>query len=257
MIVWWIWGLYLTKHHRFKGDIHIYSKVKHEIAAIEIIEPLPEMITLVENTGGRLKKIMKLTDTYLLLFAITLLKMNDDAGGSSPMELDSTVTNDDGVARVYENDETSKLKEEEEDDDCSEDQSSELGSETDEKELDLELKEEKRGVSNYKSLLYEFDDYVASEKMGHGVSRALSYGFEVGDLVWVRIDHVLVAFFGGSSYGWFDSAELIPLEPNLEEKSQQTVSKHFVRGVEEAMDEAKKPWMRRSSRMSALGYTLI
>ncbi|KAG7594924.1 hypothetical protein ISN45_Aa01g036460 [Arabidopsis thaliana x Arabidopsis arenosa] len=165
--------------------------------------------------------------------------MNDDAGASSPMELDSAVTNDDGVARVYEsersekngvvgNDKTSKLKEEEEDDDCSDDQSSELGSETDEKELDLELKEEKRGVSNYKSLLYEFDDYVASEKMGHGVSRALSYGFEVGDLVWV------------SSYGWFDSAELIPLEPNLEEKSQQTVLKHFVRGVEEAIDEAIK-----------------
>ncbi|XP_006286941.2 uncharacterized protein LOC17884584 [Capsella rubella] len=220
-----------------------------------------------------------------------------DAAASLPMELDSAVTNDarvsesersekDGLIGSEENDksedvladkddESSELKEEEEEEeeDVSDDQSSELGSEADEKKLDLDFKEEKRGVSDYKSLLSEFDDYVASEKMGSGVSRALSYGFEVGDLVWGkvkshpwwpghifneafaspsvrrmrRIDHVLVAFFGDSSYGWFDPAELIPFEPNLEEKSQQTVSKHFVRAVEEAMDEA--------SRRSALGLT--
>ncbi|KAL9280836.1 putative PWWP domain-containing protein [Arabidopsis thaliana] len=223
--------------------------------------------------------------------------IDDDVEASSPMELDSAVTNDarvlesersekDGVVGSEEedeiksedvlidkDDESSEVKEEEEEEDGSDDQSSELGSEADEKELDLGLKEEKKGVSDYKSLLSEFDDYVASEKMGSGVSRALSYGFEVGDLVWGkvkshpwwpghifneafaspsvrrmrRIDHVLVAFFGDSSYGWFDPAELIPFEPNLEEKSQQTVSKHFVRAVEEAKDEA--------SRRSALGLT--
>ncbi|CAA7024711.1 unnamed protein product [Microthlaspi erraticum] len=245
----------------------------------------------------------------------------DDAAGSSPMELDSTVTNVDGDgdcgARVSgsersdnadlvacegsgEDDDISETKPsfpevkredvtesqiERSDDDSPElkedvsddNQSSELGSEADE----IDSKEEKRGdlekhaASDYKSLLSEFDDYVASEKMGDGsgVSRALSYGFEVGDLVWGkvkshpwwpghifneafaspsvrrmrRMDHVLVAFFGDSSYGWFDPAELIPFEPHLAEKSQQTVSKHFVRAVEEATDEA--------SRRSALGLT--
>ncbi|KAF8053986.1 hypothetical protein N665_1358s0021 [Sinapis alba] len=109
--------------------------------------------------------------------------------------------------------------------------------------------------------------------MGSGVSRALSYGFQVGDLVWGkvkshpwwpghifneafaspsvrrmrRVDHVLVAFFGDSSYGWFDPAELIAFEPHLPEKAHQTAAKHFVRAVEEAVDEA--------SRRSALGLT--
>ncbi|ESQ32238.1 hypothetical protein EUTSA_v10003560mg [Eutrema salsugineum] len=244
----------------------------------------------------------------------------DDAA-ASPMELDSTVSNDDGDgngdARVFESERSEKAdliacKRSEEDDisetkprvsevksedttdsqiersddspelkqDVSDDdQSSELGSEADEKLSNAAFEEETRGdleihaVSDYKSLLSEFDDYVASEKIGSGVSRALSYGFEVGDLVWGkvkshpwwpghifnegfaspsvrrmrRMDHVLVAFFGDSSYGWFDPAELIPFEPNLAEKSQQTVSKHFVRAVEEAMDEA--------SRRSALGLT--
>ncbi|EFH52166.1 hypothetical protein ARALYDRAFT_347939 [Arabidopsis lyrata subsp. lyrata] len=132
---------------------------------------------------------------------------------------------------IDEGDEISQLKEEKEEDDCSDDQSSELDSEFDEKELDSDLKEEKRGVSVYKSLSSEFDDYVVNEKMGSGVLRALSYGFEVGDLVWAfaspyvrrmrRIDLVIVAFSG-----------IVVM------KSQQTVLKNFVRGVEEAMDEA-------------------
>ncbi|VVB15246.1 unnamed protein product [Arabis nemorensis] len=233
--------------------------------------------------------------------------IDDDDAAASPMELDSMVTNadadGDSRARVSESersdmdrivsrdedaisetkpeidnedvtdtqiDDTPELKE-----DVSDDQSSELGSEADERKSEVDdLSEDKpRAVTDYKSLLSEFDDYVASEKMGSGVSRALSYGFEVGDLVWGkvkshpwwpghifneafaspsvrrmrRIDHVLVAFFGDSSYGWFDPAELIPFEPHLAEKSQQTVSKHFVRAVEEAIDEA--------SRRSALGLT--
>ncbi|XP_010524870.1 PREDICTED: uncharacterized protein LOC104802799 [Tarenaya hassleriana] len=162
----------------------------------------------------------------------------------------------------------------------SDDQSGEIGTGDAENEEQMDLQDEQRGdesrsyaVSDYKSLLSEFDDYVASEKIGTGISRALSYGFELGDLVWGkvkshpwwpghifneafatpsvrrtrRIGHVLVAFFGDSSYGWFDPAELIPFEPHFAEKSQQMNSKNFVRAVEEAVDEA--------SRRSALGLT--
>ncbi|KAF5746735.1 hypothetical protein HS088_TW06G00909 [Tripterygium wilfordii] len=120
----------------------------------------------------------------------------------------------------------------------------------------------------YKFLLSEFDDYVASEKNGStlGTSRALKYGFEVGDMVWGKVKshpwwpgrifneafaspsvrrtrrngHVLVAFFGDSSYGWFDPSELIPFDPNFAEKSQQTTARNFVMAVEEAMDEASR-----------------
>ncbi|KAF5740047.1 putative Tudor/PWWP/MBT superfamily protein [Tripterygium wilfordii] len=120
----------------------------------------------------------------------------------------------------------------------------------------------------YKSLLSEFDDYVASEKNGStlGTSRALKYGLEVGDMVWGKVKshpwwpghifneafaspsvrrtrrngHVLVAFFGDSSYGWFDPSELIPFDRNFAEKSQQTTARNFVKAVEEAMDEASR-----------------
>ncbi|KAE8666501.1 autophagy-related protein 18a-like [Hibiscus syriacus] len=118
----------------------------------------------------------------------------------------------------------------------------------------------------YKSLLSEFDDYVANDRIGGATSRALSYGFEVGDMVWGKVKshpwwpghifneafaspsvrhtrregHVLVAFFGDSSYGWFDPAELVPFDHHFFEKSQQTNSRTFVKAVEEAMDEANR-----------------
>ncbi|XVE60836.1 hypothetical protein DITRI_Ditri05aG0158700 [Diplodiscus trichospermus] len=118
----------------------------------------------------------------------------------------------------------------------------------------------------YKSLLSEFDDYVANDRVGGGTSRALSYGFEVGDMVWGKVKshpwwpghifneafasssvrrtrregYVLVAFFGDSSYGWFDPAELIPFDRHFREKSQQTYSRTFVKAVEEAVDEASR-----------------
>ncbi|KAE8682226.1 autophagy-related protein 18a-like [Hibiscus syriacus] len=126
---------------------------------------------------------------------------------------------------------------------------------------------------DYKSLLSEFDDYVANDRIGGGTSRALSYGFEVGDMVWGKVKshpwwpghifneafaspsvrrtrregHVLVAFFGDSSYGWFDPAELVPFDHHFFEKSQQTNSRIFVKAVEEAIDEA--------SRRHGLGLT--
>ncbi|XP_047154951.1 PWWP domain-containing protein 1-like isoform X2 [Vigna umbellata] len=111
------------------------------------------------------------------------------------------------------------------------------------------------------SLLSEFDEYVAAERH---VSRDLGLGFEVGDMVWGKVKshpwwpghvyneafaspsvrrlkregHVLVAFFGDSSYGWFEPEELIPFDANFAEKSQQTSSRTFLRAVEEAVDEA-------------------
>ena len=42
---------------------------------------------------------------------------------------------------------------------------------------------EKDTDPEYKSLLSEFDDYVANDRIGGGTSMALSYGFEVGDMV--------------------------------------------------------------------------
>ncbi|XP_054802380.1 PWWP domain-containing protein 1-like [Prosopis cineraria] len=123
--------------------------------------------------------------------------------------------------------------------------------------------------SESKSLLSEFDDYVAAERNGGvkaGVSRGLGYGFEVGDMVWGKVKshpwwpghiyneafasllvrrskregHVLVAFFGDSSYGWFEPAELIPFDSNFAEKSQQIQSRTFLKAVEEAVDEASR-----------------
>ncbi|CAN6468821.1 unnamed protein product [Victoria cruziana] len=64
-----------------------------------------------------------------------------------------------------------------------------------------------------------------------------------------REGYLLVAFFGDSSYGWFDPDELIPFEPHFAEKSKQTSSRNFTRAVEEAVDEA--------SRRCALGLICI
>ncbi|EXC02372.1 hypothetical protein L484_006666 [Morus notabilis] len=126
---------------------------------------------------------------------------------------------------------------------------------------------QKRSGSQYNSLLSEFDDFVANEESGQiATCRALRYGFEVGDMVWGKVKshpwwpghifndafaspqvrrtrregHVLVAFFGDSSYGWFDPAELVPFEANFAEKSRQTTSRNFMKAVEEAVDEVSR-----------------
>ncbi|KAJ7977953.1 putative Tudor/PWWP/MBT superfamily protein [Quillaja saponaria] len=132
---------------------------------------------------------------------------------------------------------------------------------------------EKSNFSPYKSLFSELDDYVASEKIGGKDGGLSSYGFEVGDMVWGKVKshpwwpghifneafaspfvrrtrtegYVLVAFFGDSSYGWFEPAELIPFDTNYAEKSRQTNSRIFVKAVEEAVDEL--------SRRRGLGLT--
>lgn len=97
--------------------------------------------------------------------------------------------------------------------------------------------------------------------------------FEMGDMVWGKVKshpwwpghlfneafatssvrrtrrhgHLLVAFFGDSSYGWFGPEELVPFDLHYAEKSQQTASRNFSRAVEESIDEA--------CRRSALGLS--
>ncbi|KAM5561211.1 hypothetical protein ABKV19_022018 [Rosa sericea] len=135
-------------------------------------------------------------------------------------------------------------------------------------EIDDQDEDSSEAQNESVDLLSEFDEYVANEKdgMALGTSRALSYGFEVGDMVWGKVKshpwwpghifneafatsqvrrtrregHILVAFFGDSSYGWFDPAELIPFEPHFAEKSRQTNYRNFNRAVEEAVEEVSR-----------------
>ncbi|KAJ0780995.1 putative non-specific serine/threonine protein kinase [Helianthus annuus] len=94
------------------------------------------------------------------------------------------------------------------------------------------------------------------------------HGFEVGDMVWAKMKsqpwwpgHVysedfatplvrrskregegmlLVAFFGSSSFGWFDCSELVSFDCNYAEMCRQTSSRAFVRAVEEAVVEVNR-----------------
>lgn len=120
-------------------------------------------------------------------------------------------------------------------------------------------------VSQYESLLSKFDDFVANGAgaYGMGTSRASGHALEVGEMVWGKVKshpwwpghifnealadplvrrtkregHVLVAFFGDSSFGWFLPDELVPFDSNFAEKSRQTTAKTFLKAVEEAVDE--------------------
>lgn len=121
----------------------------------------------------------------------------------------------------------------------------------------------KSGVSEYDSMLSMFDEYAGS---GNFRVTGAKQGYEIGDMVWGKVKShpwwpghvydeafasasvrrskrkgfVLVAFFGDSSYGWFDPDELIPFEPHFAEKSKQINSKVFLKAVEEAADEASR-----------------
>ncbi|KAL6964760.1 DNA (cytosine-5-)-methyltransferase [Sarracenia purpurea var. burkii] len=127
----------------------------------------------------------------------------------------------------------------------------------------------KPGFSEYESMISKFDEFARNgngKTVRSGQSISVGYGYEIGDLVWGKVKshpwwpghiyneafasssvrrtkrpgHVLVAFFGDSSYGWFDPAELIPFDPNFSEKSSQTNSRNFVKAVEEAVDEVNR-----------------
>ncbi|XP_042002117.1 uncharacterized protein LOC121751435 [Salvia splendens] len=122
----------------------------------------------------------------------------------------------------------------------------------------LEHKKNTSAAEDYDSILSAFDKFAAK-----GNDEAVGHGFQIGDMVWGKVKshpwwpghiynevlvprsvrrgkqegYVLVAFFGDSSYGWFDPAELIPFEENFAEKSMQTTSRSFLKAVEEAADE--------------------
>ncbi|GLJ46067.1 hypothetical protein SUGI_0970500 [Cryptomeria japonica] len=98
--------------------------------------------------------------------------------------------------------------------------------------------------------------------------------FQEGDMVWAKVkshpwwpgqvynpifaapkarklkpDHILIAFFGDSSYGWFLESDLVPFEQNYVEKSKQSTQRGFTKAVEEAVDEI--------SRRAALGLMCV
>lgn len=127
-------------------------------------------------------------------------------------------------------------------------------------------KKKRSAVEDYDSILSEFDEFAS-----RGKDESVEDGFKIGDMVWAKVKshpmwpgfiyneafatqsvrkgkhrgHVLVAFFGDSSYGWFEPTELVPFEENFAEKSKQTTSRSFQNAVEESMDEL--------SRRSSLG----
>ncbi|XP_077225204.1 PWWP domain-containing protein 1-like [Tasmannia lanceolata] len=129
------------------------------------------------------------------------------------------------------------------------------------------------GLSSSRSMLDEGTIVGSLDTMLLDGTKHLSYGFEPGEMVWGKVKshpwwpghvfneafatssvrrtkhegHVLVAFFGDNSYGWFDPAELIPFEPYYEEKSRQTNFRNFVIAVEDAVVELR--------RRCALGLT--
>ncbi|OMO98491.1 Tudor/PWWP/MBT superfamily protein [Corchorus olitorius] len=103
--------------------------------------------------------------------------------------------------------------------------------------------------------------------MVHGTgSSARRVKYEVGDMVWGKVQshpwwpgqiydealvspivkeskiegHLLVAFFGDDTYGWFDPTKLIPFEPNYMEKSKQTNARDFMDAVADAENETRR-----------------
>eukprot|EP01018_Ginkgo_biloba_P017898 Gb_18977 [translate_table: standard] len=116
---------------------------------------------------------------------------------------------------------------------------------------------------------------VKVEQKNNAYERSRCSKFKEGDMVWAKVkshpwwpgqvynpafasstarksrkpDHILVAFFGDSSYGWFLESDLIPFEPNYAEKSKQSVLRSFSKAVEEAVDEL--------SRRAALGLMCL
>lgn len=52
-----------------------------------------------------------------------------------------------------------------------------------------------------------------------------------------RSGHVLVAFFGDATFGWFTESNLVPFEPTFAHKSKQTMSRSFCEAVDDAIDE--------------------
>ncbi|KAL7003082.1 DNA (cytosine-5-)-methyltransferase [Sarracenia purpurea var. burkii] len=117
-----------------------------------------------------------------------------------------------------------------------------------------------------KSSVSMLDEFAANEAIVAGLSTSVGYGYEIGDMIWGKVKshpwwpghiynealalpsvrwtrkegHVLVAFFGDNSYGWFDAAELLPFDTYFSEKSRQANSRNFVKAMKDAVDEASR-----------------
>lgn len=129
------------------------------------------------------------------------------------------------------------------------------------------LSESRLGVYERDSMLSMFDEHTSSSKSRvTEAKQSFSHGYGIGDMVWGKVKshpwwpghiydeafaqasvrrlkrkgYVLVAFFGDSSYGWFDLDELVPFEPHFVEKSKQINAKTFLKAVEEAADEVSR-----------------
>ncbi|GMG99731.1 hypothetical protein Nepgr_001571 [Nepenthes gracilis] len=134
---------------------------------------------------------------------------------------------------------------------------------------------QKRGDAEHDVMITLYDGDAAKNVAGQlrVGSMKVGFGFEMGDMVWGKVKshpwwpghifneafaspsvrrmksdgHVLVAFFGDSSYGWFEPAELIPYDPYFSENSLQANSRNFLNALEDSVEEA--------SRRSALGLS--
>lgn len=121
---------------------------------------------------------------------------------------------------------------------------------------------------------YVFGGDTIAKVVGRDKSSDLRRKFQEGDMVWAKVkshpwwpgqvynpifaapkarklkpDHILIAFFGDSSYGWFLESDLVPFEQNYVEKSKQSMHRGFIKAVEEAVDEI--------SRRAALGLMCV
>ncbi|KAL9233306.1 hypothetical protein vseg_008325 [Gypsophila vaccaria] len=136
-------------------------------------------------------------------------------------------------------------------------------------ELGLERMRDLRDPVSKKFYGVHFDESL----MRRVSAKVMGSEFEMGDMVWGKVKshpwwpghlyneafassnvrrarrdgNILVAFYGDSSYGWFDPEDLIPYDQNYAEKWQQTTLRNFVKAVDDSVDE--------SSRRSALGLT--
>lgn len=195
--------------------------------------------------------------------------LEDDSGGVD-REIESRVSSDSGCRKIVDQEMGTEVSEIKDGEGAPREGVDQFDSRSDRKEDALPRVDahelEGGSVSQYESLLSKFDDYVANGMggaYGMGTSRASSHALEVGEMVWGKVKshpwwpghifnealadplvrrtkregHVLVAFFGDSSYGWFLPDELVPFDTNFAEKSRQTTAKTFLKAVEEAVDE--------------------
>ena len=195
--------------------------------------------------------------------------LEDDSGGVD-REIESRVSSDSGCRKIVDQEMGTEVSEIKDGEGAPREGVDQFDSRSDRKEDALPRVDahelEGGSVSQYESLLSKFDDYVANGMggaYGMGTSRVSSHALEVGEMVWGKVKshpwwpghifnealadplvrrtkregHVLVAFFGDSSYGWFLPDELVPFDTNFAEKSRQTTAKTFLKAVEEAVDE--------------------